>query len=58
MLVISRREGEVIHVGDEITITVVLIDRGRVRLGIHAPKEIPIHRWERYIELNKEEESK
>lgn len=44
MLVLARRVGEKIFIGDSITITVVEIDRGRVRLGIEAPKDVPIKR--------------
>lgn len=46
MLVISRKTGEEIQIGDSIKITVVNVERGIVRLGIEAPKEIPIQRME------------
>lgn len=46
MLVLSRKLGERIHIGDDICITVVAIDRGKVRLGIEAPRSIPVHRQE------------
>lgn len=46
MLVLSRRNGERIKVGDNVTILVVKIGRGKVRLGVAAPKEIPVHRAE------------
>ena len=46
MLVLSRKVGEVITIGSDIKITVLGIDRGLVRLGIDAPKEISIHREE------------
>ena len=46
MLVLTRRGGESVRIGDHVTVT-VLEDRGRpVRLGIDAPKEIPVHRDE------------
>ena len=46
MLVLTRRGGESVRIGDDVTVT-VLEDRGRpVRLGIDAPKEIPVHRAE------------
>jgi carbon storage regulator len=56
MLVLSRKIGEVITVGSSVKITVLSFDRGVVRLGIEAPKTIPVHRKEVYdkiIELNK-----
>lgn len=46
MLVLSRRLGEKIHIGDDVVITIVDIDRGRIRIGIEAPKETPIYREE------------
>ena len=46
MLVLSRRLGETIHIGDDITVTVVYIDRGKVRLGIKAPRSVPVDREE------------
>jgi len=46
MLVISRKTGEEIRIGDSIKITVVNIEKGVVRLGIEAPKEISIQRME------------
>ena len=46
MLVISRKTGEEIQIGDSIKITVVNIERGVVRIGIEAPKEINIIRTE------------
>jgi len=46
MLVLSRREGESIYVGDDITITVVAIYSDKVRIGITAPLDVPIVRSE------------
>ena len=46
MLVLSRKLGEKIIIGENITITVVDIDRGKIRLGIEAPKDVPIVRQE------------
>ena len=46
MLVLSRKLGEKIFIGDNICITVVDIDRGKIRLGIEAPREVPIFRQE------------
>lgn len=46
MLVLSRKLGEKIYIGSNIIITVVDIDRGKIRLGIEAPKDVPIYRQE------------
>lgn len=56
MLVLSRKIGEVITVGNNVTVTVLSYDRGVVRLGIDAPKSVDVHRKEIYdkiITLNK-----
>jgi len=44
MLVLSRKLGEKIYIGENICITVVDIDRGKIRLGIEAPRDVPIYR--------------
>jgi carbon storage regulator len=57
MLVLSRKIGEVITVGSAVKVTVLSFDRGVVRLGIEAPKSIPVHRKEVYdkiIEMNRQ----
>ena len=46
MLVLARKLGERIWIGDNICITVVDIDRGKIRLGIDAPKDVPVNREE------------
>ena len=46
MLVLSRKLGEEIYIGDNITLKVVDIDRGKIRLGIVAPLDVPIYRAE------------
>ncbi len=53
MLVLSRKRGEVIAIGDDVTVTVLEVRGDRVRLGVTAPGETPIHREEirRRIEL-------
>ncbi len=55
MLVLSRRLGEVIYIGDDIIITLVDIDNGKVRLGIDAPRSIVIERSEVRIARLKDE---
>jgi carbon storage regulator len=46
MLVLSRKRGETIHIGERITITVVRADRNRIKIGIDAPEEFRILRGE------------
>mgnify|MGYP001581467479 CR=1 FL=1 len=46
MLVLTRKVGEVIHIGPDIVVTVLEMREGRVRLGISAPKETPVYRKE------------
>lgn len=58
MLCLSRRPGEIIHIGEDITITVVDIDRNKVKLGIVAPREIPVNRHEIWLEIKKSEREK
>ena len=55
MLVLSRRIDEVITVGDDIKIVCVDIRGDRVRLGIIAPKSIPVHRQEVYDAIQREQ---
>ena len=60
MLVLSRQRDESIIIGDNIVITIVDIRGDKVRLGIDAPKEVPVHRREVYdaIQRERKEESK
>jgi carbon storage regulator len=46
MLVLARKLGERIMIGDRIVVTVVKMDKGHVRLGIEAPREVPVFRKE------------
>lgn len=48
MLVLSRKRGETIVIGNEVTVTVLATDGGRVKLGVVAPAETPVHREEVY----------
>ncbi len=58
MLVLSRRRDESIIIGDNIKLTIVDIRGDKVRLGIEAPKEIPVHRQEVYDAIQKENQRK
>ena len=55
MLVLSRNINDSIHIGDDIVITVVDVRGDRVRLGISAPKETPVHRHEIYEIIQNEQ---
>lgn len=48
MLVFTRKPGESLIVGDNVEITVLSVNRDHVRIGINAPREIPVHRREVY----------
>lgn len=57
MLVLSRKKNESIIIDDNIVITVVEIRGDKVRLGIEAPREVPIHRSEIHAAIQKEQEA-
>ncbi|HHW12621.1 MAG TPA: carbon storage regulator CsrA [Firmicutes bacterium] len=54
MLVLTRKINESIIIGDDVKVTVVEIKGEQVKLGISAPKRIPVHREEVYLEIQKE----
>ena len=54
MLVLSRMRDESIVIGDGITVTIVDIRGDKVRLGIEAPKEVPVHRQEVYEAIKRD----
>lgn len=54
MLILTRRIGEVLMVGDDVTITVLGVQGNQVRVGINAPKDIAVHREEIYLRIHKE----
>lgn len=57
MLVLSRQRDETIMIGDDVEITVVDIRGDKVRLGISAPSEIPVHRKEVYEAIQRENQA-
>jgi carbon storage regulator len=52
MLILTRKEGETIAIGSDITVTVLSIKGGQIRIGISAPKEIEVHREEVWQRIN------
>jgi len=56
VLVLSRKKNESIVINDNITIMVVEIREDKVRLGVEAPKEVPVHRREVYDAIQRERE--
>lgn len=54
MLVLTRRAGESIVIGNDVTVTVLEVRGDQIRLGIDAPRDVPIHREEIYVQVQQE----
>ena len=55
MLILTRRIGETLKIGDNIDVTVLNVQGGQVRLGINAPRDVAVHREEIYARIKEEQ---
>lgn len=56
MLILTRRVGETVMIGDDVTITVLGVKGNQVRVGINAPKSVAVHREEIYERIKREQQ--
>ncbi len=56
MLILTRRVGETLMVGDEVSVTVLGVKGNQVRLGVNAPKDVAVHREEIYERIKNEQD--
>ena len=58
MLILTRRVGETLMVGDEVTVTVLGVKGNQVRIGVNAPRDVAVHRQEIYDRIKAEQDEK
>jgi carbon storage regulator len=58
MLILTRRVGETLMIGDEVTVTVLGVKGNQVRIGVNAPKDVAVHREEIYDRIRQENDQK
>lgn len=56
MLILTRRVGETLMIGDDVTVTVLGVKGNQVRIGVNAPKEVSVHREEVYERIKREQQ--
>ncbi|HEX7029120.1 MAG TPA: carbon storage regulator CsrA [Gammaproteobacteria bacterium] len=56
MLILTRRVGETVMIGDNVTVTVLGVKGNQVRLGVNAPKDVAVHREEIYERIKREQD--
>ena len=56
MLILTRRVGETVMIGDDVTVTVLGVKGNQVRIGVNAPKDVGVHREEIYERIKREED--
>jgi len=56
MLILTRRVGETLMIGDEVSVTVLGIKGNQVRIGVNAPKDVSVHREEIYERIQREQQ--
>lgn len=57
MLILTRRVGETLMIGDNVTVTVLGVKGNQVRVGVNAPKDVSVHREEIYMRIQAEKSS-
>jgi carbon storage regulator len=55
MLILTRRVGETLMIGDEVTVTVLGVKGNQVRIGVNAPRDVTVHREEIYERIKQEQ---